>query len=153
MSDHVHITPSCWDARAPLGSALLNSAVFRNFVSNSVRSGSVFAPALRSPRAQSCGRPLMGTGCPQERFPFCGGMVCMVLPVAAGGSGQHTEVAVGTNMFPSGHCASRRIPATRRVGWGSRSSKSQRWRDPPALLIQRRDSSVDHPKALPLMPA
>lgn len=122
VSAHVHTSPSCWDAQASLGSALLNSAVFRSFVSNSVRSGSVFASSLLSQRAQSPDRAVMGTGCPQERCPFCGGMECMVLPVAGGSSGQDTEVAVRTNVFPCGHFAAGRIPPTRRVGWGSSSS-------------------------------
>lgn len=70
VSDHVHITPSCWDARAPLGSALLNSAVFRNFVSNSVRSGSVFAPALPKPKGSELWQTPHGDWVSPGEVPF-----------------------------------------------------------------------------------
>lgn len=55
---------------------------------------------------------------------------------------------------PLGPLCFEKNPPTKRLGWmGQQQLQKSHWHYPPVLLIQRRDSSVDHPKALPLMPA
>lgn len=77
----------------------------------------------------------------------------MVLPVAGGSSGEDTEVAVRTNHVPLRPLCYKKNP-TYMEGWmGQQQPQKPHWHDAPDLPIQRCGSSVDHPKALPLMPA
>lgn len=64
------------------------------------------------------------------------------------GGSEDKRVPLGTLCFEKN-------PPTKRLGWMGQQQQLQKshWHYPPVLLIQRRDPSVDHPKALPLMPA